>query len=154
MQGDKKVISYLNQTLTYELTAINQYVTHYKMQENWGLKRLAEKTRKESIEEMKHAERVMDRILFLEGIPNLQDLNKLSIGETVEEQLRLDLALESNDAPLLREVIQYCGASSDDITKGLLQDMLADTEEHIHELETQLELIQKVGLQNYLPSQM
>jgi bacterioferritin len=154
MQGDKKIIAYLNQVLTYELTAINQYFTHYKMRENWGFKKLAEETRAESMEEMKHAERVMDRILFLEGVPNLQDLNKLSIGETVEEQMKLDLALETHDAPVLREAVQYCRSKGDDVTKALLQGLLEDTEKHIDHLETQLELIEKIGLQNFLQSQV
>ena len=154
MQGDKKVIEYLNQQLTYELTAINQYFMHAKMQQNWGFKKLAEKIRAESIEEMKHAEHLMDRILFLEGIPNLQDLNKLNIGENVEEQLKLDLALEMQAAPPLREALQYCRNQGDDVSKALFQKLLEDTEEHIDWIETQLELIQKVGIQNYLQSHM
>ncbi|MEW5790521.1 MAG: bacterioferritin [Pseudomonadota bacterium] len=154
MQGDKQVIDYLNRALTYELTAINQYFMHAKMQENWGFKKLAEIVRKESIEEMRHAERLMDRILFLEGIPNLQDLNKISVGENVEEQLRLDLQLELNDRPLLLEALQYCRTQGDEVSKDLLQDLLKDTEEHIDWLEIQLELVQKVGIQNYLQSQM
>lgn len=154
MQGDKKVIEYLNQQLTYELTAINQYFMHAKMQQNWGFKKLAEKIRAESIEEMKHAEHLMDRILFLEGIPNLQDLNKLNIGENVEEQLKLDLALEMQAAPPLREALQYCRNLGDDVSKALFQKLLEDTEEHIDWIETQLELIQKVSIQNYLQSHM
>lgn len=154
MQGDKKVIHYLNQQLTYELTAINQYFMHAKMQQNWGFKKLAEKIRAESIAEMKHAEHLMDRILFLEGIPNLQDLNKLNIGENVEEQLKLDLALEMQAAPSLREALQYCRNQGDDVSKALFQKLLEDTEEHIDWIETQLELIQKVGIQNYLQSHM
>jgi bacterioferritin len=154
MQGDKKVIEYLNQQLTYELTAINQYFMHAKMQQNWGFKKLAEKIRAESIEEMKHAEHLMDRILFLEGIPNLQDLNKLNIGENVEEQLKLDLALEMRAAPPLREALQYCRNQGDDVSKALFQKLLEDTEKHIDWIETQLELVQKVGIHNYLQSHM
>lgn len=154
MQGDKQVIDYLNRALTYELTAINQYFMHAKMQENWGFKKLAEIVRKESIEEMRHAERLMDRILFLEGIPNLQDLNKINVGENVEEQLRLDLQLELSDRPLLLEALQYCRTQGDEVSKDLLEDLLKDTEEHIDWLEIQLELAQKVGIQNYLQSQM
>ena len=154
MQGDKKVIEYLNQQLTYELTAINQYFMHAKMQQNWGFKKLAEKIRAESIEEMKHAERLMDRILFLEGIPNLQDLNKLNVGENITEQLKLDLALEMQAAPPLREALQYCRHQGDDVSKALFQKLLEDTEEHIDWLETQLELIQQVGIHNYLQSHM
>lgn len=154
MQGDKQVIDYLNRALTYELTAINQYFMHAKMQENWGFKKLAEIVRKESIEEMRHAERLMDRILFLEGIPNLQDLNKINVGENVEEQLRLDLQLELSDRPLLLEALQYCRTQGDEVSKDLLQGLLKDTEEHIDWLEIQLELVQKVGIQNYLQSQM
>ncbi|MEW6613241.1 MAG: bacterioferritin [Pseudomonadota bacterium] len=154
MQGDKQVIDYLNRALTYELTAINQYFMHAKMQENWGFKKLAEIVRKESIEEMRHAERLMDRILFLEGIPNLQDLHKINVGENVEEQLRLDLQLELSDRPLLLEALQYCRTQGDEVSKDLLQGLLKDTEEHIDWLEIQLELVQKVGIQNYLQSQM
>ncbi|MDX1252502.1 MAG: bacterioferritin [Gammaproteobacteria bacterium] len=154
MQGDKKIIAYLNQQLTCELTAINQYFTHSKMQENWGLTKLAEKIRHESIEEMKHAEQLMDRILFLEGIPNLQDLHKINVGENVEEQLKLDLALEMQARQPLCEAIQYCRSQADDVSKALFQELLEDTEEHIDWLETQLDLIQKVGIHNYLQSQM
>lgn len=154
MQGDKKIIAYLNQVLTNELTAINQYFMHYKMCDNWGFKKLAEVNRKESIEEMKHAEDLMDRILFLEGLPNLQDLHKINVGETVEEQLRLDLDLEMQAAPLLREAVEYCRTQHDEVSKALLQDILDAEEEHIDWLETQLELIDKVGIQNYLQSQM
>lgn len=154
MQGDKRIISYLNQVLTNELTAINQYFMHYKMQDNWGFKSLAGKTRSESIDEMKHAERLMDRILFLEGLPNLQDLNKLNIGENVEEQFRLDLQLEINALPILREAIEYCRTQHDEVSKSIFQDILESEEEHIDWLETQLELIQKIGIQNYLQSQI
>ena len=154
MQGDPKVIEYLNQVLTNELTAINQYFTHAKMCDNWGFQKLAAASRQESIEEMRHAESLMDRILFLEGLPNLQDLKKLRIGEDVSEQLQADLKLEQEAIPLLREAISYCREQGDDATMEMLQHILADEEQHVDFLETQLELIDKVGLSNYLQSQM
>ncbi|KPV40706.1 bacterioferritin [Thiohalorhabdus denitrificans] len=154
MKGDAKVIEYLNRVLTNELTAINQYFMHAKMCEDWGLKKLAEVTRKESIEEMRHAEELMDRVLFLEGLPNLQDLGKLRVGEDVQEQLRNDLGLEQDAIPLLREAIVYCRENGDEVSKDLFQRILDDEEEHVDFLETQLELIDKVGLQNYLQTQM
>lgn len=154
MKGDKKALEYLNKALTYELTAVNQYYLHYKMQDNWGFKKLAEKTREESFGEMKHADRLADRILFLEGLPNFQDIGKVNVGENVEEQLRLDLDLETRNRPLLLEALQHCRNNGDDVSKAVFQDLLEDTEEHIDWVETQLELIQKVGLQNYLQSQM
>ncbi|MFA9462372.1 bacterioferritin [Thiohalorhabdus sp. Cl-TMA] len=154
MKGDAKVIEYLNKVLTNELTAINQYFMHYKMCEDWGLKKLASKSRTESIEEMQHAENLMERILFLEGLPNLQDIGKLRVGEDVQEQLRNDLALEQDAIPLLREAIVYCRDNRDDVSKELFQRILDDEEEHVDFLETQLELIDKVGLQNYLQNQM
>ncbi len=154
MQGDKKVIAFLNQVLTNELTAINQYFIHAKMCMNWGYKKLAETNRAESIEEMQHADTLMERILFLEGLPNLQDLHKINVGETVEEQLKLDLDLEMHAAPLLREAVQYCREQHDEVSKALLQKILDAEEEHIDWLETQMSLIQQVGLQNYLQSQM
>lgn len=154
MQGDKRVIQFLNQILTNELTAINQYMMHYKLCEHWGFTRLAERNRKESIEEMKHAESLMERILFLEGLPNLQDLHKINVGQTVEEQLRLDLDLEMRSAVVLREAIDHCRQVHDDVSKDMLQAMLDEEEEHIDWLETQLGLIKAVGVQNYLQSQM
>ena len=154
MQGDPKVIDYLNQVLTNELTAINQYFTHAKMCDNWGFPKLAAASRQESIEEMRHAESLMDRILFLEGLPNLQDLKKLRIGEDVSEQLQADLKLEQEAIPLLREAISYCREQGDEPTMELLQHILADEEQHVDFLETQLELIDKVGLSNYLQNQM
>lgn len=154
MQGNKKIIDYLNRVLTNELTAINQYFIHAKMCENWGFKRLAEVNRKESIEEMKHADRLMDRILFLEGLPNVQDLHKVNVGETVEEQLTLDLRLEMEALPLLREAIDAARREHDEVSKDLLQDILEAEEEHIDWLETQLSLIENVGTHNYLQSQM
>ncbi|MEF8792730.1 bacterioferritin [Thiohalorhabdus sp.] len=154
MKGDSKVIEYLNQAITNELTAINQYFVHAKMCADWGLENLAKVTRDESIDEMRHAEELMEQILFLEGLPNLQDIKKLRIGEDVQEQLRNDLALEHEANPVLREAINYCRDHSDDVSKALFQKILDDEEEHVDFLETQLELIDKVGLPNYLQSQM
>jgi len=154
MKGDSKVIDYLNQVITNELTAINQYFVHAKMCADWGLDKLAKVTRDESIDEMRHAEELMDRVLFLEGLPNLQDIKKLRIGEDVKEQLSNDLALEQEAIPVLREAITYCRDNNDEVSKALFQKILDDEEEHVDFLETQLDLIDKVGLQNYLQSQM
>jgi len=154
MKGDAKVIEYLNKVLTNELTAINQYFLHAKMCEDWGLKKLAAAQRQESFGEMHHAEELMERILFLEGLPNLQELGKLKVGEKVQEQLQNDLALERDAIPVLREAINYCRDNDDDVSKDLFQRILDDEEKHVDFLETQLDLIDKVGLQNYLQSQM
>lgn len=154
MKGDQKIINYLNQILTNELTAINQYFLHSKMCKNWGFHKLAEKTYHESIDEMKHADHLTDRILFLEGLPNLQNLNKLFIGETPLETLQADLKLEMQNLPILREAIAYAETISDYVTRELLEDILESEEEHIDWLETQQELIKAVGPQNYLQSQM
>ncbi len=154
MQADKQVLAYLNQVLVNELTAINQYFMHAKMCEHWGLARLAESHRKGSFGEMRHAERLMERVLFLEGLPNLQDLHKVNVGEDVPEQLTLDLELERHAVPVLREAIGYCREQRDDVSKALFQSILDDEEEHIDWLETQLELVDKVGIQNYLQSQI
>jgi bacterioferritin len=154
MKGDKKVIQYLNKAIKNELTAINQYFLHARMYENWGLEKLNEKEYHESIDEMKHADALIKRVLFLEGLPNLQDLGKLKIGENTEEMLRCDLALEMEAVPLLREAVEYCEQVKDYVSRELFEDILESEEEHIDWLETQLELIEKVGLKNYQQSMM
>jgi|SRR5690242_252687 bacterioferritin len=154
MKGSAKVIDLLNQVLTNELTAINQYFLHARMCESWGYERLWHKIRHESIDEMKHADQLIERILFLEGLPNLQRLSKLNIGQTVEEQLRSDLAVEHSAIPVLNDGIALCRAEGDNGTAELLEDILVSEEEHADWLESQLNLIQQVGLQNYLAEQM
>jgi bacterioferritin len=149
MQGDNKIIQYLNRVLKNELTAINQYFLHARMYKNWGLKELDEHEYKESVDEMKHADRLIERILFLEGLPNLQELGKLYIGEHVKEIIECDLRLEMEATPLLREAIGYCETRNDYISRELFEDILEGEEEHIDWLETQLDLIGRVGLENY-----
>ena len=154
MKGDTKVIEYLNRALTNELTAINQYFLHARMFKNWGLKKLDEHEYKESVDEMKHADKLIERILFLEGLPNLQQLNKLLIGENVAEALKCDLQLEQLARPVLQEAIAHCESCSDYVSRELLEAILDGEEDHIDWFEIQLGLIDKVGLQNYLRSQM
>jgi len=154
MKGDPKVISYLNTALKQELTATNQYFLHAKMFQNLGLHKLYEHERKESIDEMKHADALIGRILFLEGLANLQDLGKLLIGQTVPEMLKCDLDLERAARPLYQEAIGYCESVQDYVSREMLEHILETEEEHIDWLETQLDLIDALGLQNYLQSQM
>jgi bacterioferritin len=151
---DPQIIEHLNRALKNELTAINQYFLHAKMLRNWGFGQLADRERSASIDEMKHADALMERILFLEGLPNVQDLGKLFIGQTVGEMFECDLKLEQAAVPSLRVSIAYCEGISDYVSRSLLEDILKSEEEHIDWLETQLELLQKVGEPNYLQSQM
>jgi len=152
VQGDKAIIRLLNQVLTNELTAVNQYYLHARMYENWGFARLGKITYEESIGEMKHADKLIRRILFLDGLPNLQDLHKLSIGESVGEGMTADLAVETGGRVTLIEGIKLCEAASDYVSRELLREILSDTEEHIDFLETQLSLLRSLGEQNYLQS--
>ena len=154
MKGSQKVIDLLNDVLTNELTAINQYFLHARMCENWGYERLWHKIRDESIDEMKHADEVIERILYLEGLPNLQRLGKINIGEHVPEMLKLDLELEGVAIPTLNRGIELCRKVGDNGTAELLEDMLVEEEEHANWLETQLTAIDQVGAQNYLSEQL
>ena len=153
MKGDPKVIEFLNQALKNELTAINQYFLHYRMLDNWGVARLAKFEYGESIDEMKHADKLAERILFLDGLPNFQMLGRLRIGESVEEVLKADLALEEEAIPPLREAIVHCEKVRDFVSRDLFAHILENEEEHVDTLETQFEMIRQMGLENYIQLQ-
>ncbi|HEV7311761.1 bacterioferritin [Sphingopyxis sp.] len=153
MKGDEKVIDFLNEALKNELTAINQYWLHYRMLDNWGVARLAHFEREESIDEMKHADKLADRILFLGGLPNFQLLGRLRVGETVEEILKADLAIEEEAIPLLRDAIAHCESVRDYVSRDLFSDILESEEHHVDELEKQFEMIERMGLENYIQLQ-
>ncbi len=153
MQGDKQVIDFLNKALLNELTAINQYWLHYRMLDNWGVRKLAEYERHESIDEMKHADTLADRILFLDGLPNFQALGKLRVGESVEEILKCDLELEHEAIPLLRDAITHCEAARDFVSREIFERILESEEEHVDFLETQFDMIKRMGLENYVQLQ-
>ena len=153
MQGDPKVIEYLNDALKNELTAINQYFLHYRMLDHWGVERLAKWEYQESIDEMKHADWLAERILFLEGLPNFQLLGRLRIGETVEEVLNADLELEQEAIPLLREAIQHCESVRDYVSRDLLKRILESEEDHVDTLEKHFDQIKLMGLQNFIQLQ-
>lgn len=153
MKGDAKVIEYLNEVLKNELTAINQYFLHYRMLDHWGIKKLAKFEYEESIDEMKHADKLAERILFLDGLPNFQLLGRLKIGETVEEILKADLELEYEALPVLREAIAHCESIRDFVSRDLFDYILKSEEEHVDTLETQFEMIERMGIQNYIQLQ-
>jgi bacterioferritin len=153
VKSDPQVIDYLNRALTNELTAINQYWLHYRVLHHWGVRRLAEYERHESIDEMKHADMLAERVLFLDGLPNFQAINRLKVGETVEEILKADLALEMEAIPLLRDAIQHCETVRDYVSREVFERILESEEEHVDFLETQFEMIDRMGLQNYVQLQ-
>ena len=153
MQSDGKVLDYLNKALTNELTAVNQYWLHYRLLDNWGVKKLAAFERHESIDEMKHADQLSERILFLDGLPNFQAIGRLKIGETVEEILRADLALEMEAIPLLKDAIAHAESVRDFVSRDLFARILDNEEDHVDILETQFEMIQRMGLENYVQLQ-
>lgn len=149
MRGDTKVIEYLNKALRHELTAVNQYWLHYRLLDNWGYNTLAKKWRKESIEEMQHADKIIERIIFLEGSPNMQTLEKLHIGKTVKEVIERDLQAEMDARALYQEAATHCHSVKDYVTRDLFEELMHDEEEHIDFLETQLDLVGKLGLELY-----
>ena len=153
MKGDAQVIEYLNEALKNELTAVNQYWLHYRLLDNLGVKKLAEYERHESIDEMKHADRLAERILFLEGLPNFQMLGRLRVGENVEEILKADLELEKEAIPQLKGAIAHCESVRDYVSRDLFASILASEEHHVDEIETQFEMIERMGLQNYVQLQ-
>jgi bacterioferritin len=154
MKGDPKVVEHLNRVLRNELTAINQYFLHSRMFKDWGLKGLADHEFHESVDEMKHADSLIERVLFLEGLPNLQDIGKLRIGEHTQEMLECDLALEMDAIPDLRQAIAYCESVKDYVSRDLFDGILDSEEEHVDWLETQLDLIARIGIENYQQSRM
>ena len=153
MKGDPKVIELLNEALKNELTAVNQYWLHYRLLSHWGIAKLADFERHESIDEMKHADRLADRILFLDGLPNFQAIHKLKVGETVEEILRADLAVEMEAIPLLRDAIEHCEKVRDYVSRDLFRRILDSEEEHVDTLERQFEMIERMGTENYVQLQ-
>jgi bacterioferritin len=153
VKGDPKVIDFLNRALTNELTAINQYWLHYRVLHHWGIRKLAEYERHESIDEMKHADTLAERVLFLDGLPNFQAVHKLEVGENVEEILKADLALEMEALPLLRDAVQHCETVRDYVSREIFERILESEEEHVDFLETQFDMIERMGLQNYIQLQ-
>ncbi len=153
MKGDTKVIEFLNEALKNELTAINQYWLHYRMLDNWGVTKLAEFERHESIDEMKHADKLAERIFFLDGLPNFQLLGRLKIGETVEEVLKADLELEYEALPMLKDAIEYCESVRDYVSRDLFAEILESEEDHVDTLEQQFDMIERMGIENYIQLQ-
>tara|TARA_R110000824_G_scaffold49479_2_gene138730 strand:+ start:1855 stop:2331 length:477 start_codon:yes stop_codon:yes gene_type:complete len=153
MKGDTKVIEFLNEALKNELTAINQYWLHYRMLDNWGVTKLAEFERHESIDEMKHADKLAERIFFLDGLPNFQLLGRLKIGETVEEILKADLELEYEALPMLKDAIEHCESVRDYVSRDLFAEILESEEDHVDSLEQQFDLIERMGIENYIQLQ-